>query len=327
MGWKSGYKKIIKNNQKSKSNINFNVTDSVPYFINWERDPKQVDSWDEKILMEVIKKYQSKIATFKKNEKMPEEFRSVKEAIFLSEIKEQIYGAPAISNFQFVYNYCVKVYGKYKALLILLAITKFTYFTTSKFWQIYLSNFETYDVESINFKRIFQVMQRTSFESIDNLLKKVLILVGKNEINQYRHHMLIEEIIESGEDLTFHWSRMLEQIVESCFESIKFEARFGREFEGYSQEETLDNPFEDANFENFFEKTYTMVVNDEVNEAFNFFGITKLTAPVEFKKVYRIFAKKYHPDLNAGENSAIEMKKINIYKQIIEDYFERYEIN
>ncbi|WP_338972628.1 DnaJ domain-containing protein [Spiroplasma endosymbiont of Panorpa germanica] len=326
MGWKSNYKKIIKNNQKSKSNIDFNIKDSIPYFITWDRDPKQVDSWDEKTLMELIKKYQSQISKFKNNENSPEEFKTNKETFFLEEIKELISGSPAISNFQNVYNYCLKVYGKYKALLILLSITKFTYFTTSKFWSIYLDNFKTYNPEDLNFKRIFQVMQRTSCESVNNLLKKAIILVGNNEINQYRHHMLIEEIIESGEDLTFHWSRMLEQIIESCFESIKFENKFGKEFEGYAQEETLDNPFEEANFDNFFEKTYTMVVNDEVNEAFSFFGISKLTPPVEFKKVYRIFAKKYHPDVNSDEDSSIKMKKINIYKQIIEDYFQRYEI-
>ncbi|AHI53554.1 hypothetical protein SSABA_v1c01420 [Spiroplasma sabaudiense Ar-1343] len=330
MGWKNNYKKAFKNKLKNSKSVNISYFEPLPYFILWEREHKQVNEWNEETLMREIKLYQTKILSFKTIHQIPEEFNEQVEVKFMEdEIVEKFTGLPAISNFQATYNYFLKKMGKYKALVMLFSITKFTYYTTSKFWQIYMNSFSSYDVEKTNFKRIFLVMRRTSFESIENLLKKLIILVGKNEIDQYRHHMLIEEIIEGGEDLTFHWARMLEQIIESSFESISFESRYGKPYEGYSQDETLDSPFGDPdqdNFDKFFEQTHTLVINDEVNEAFNFFGLTKMTEPSDFKKTYRHFAKKFHPDVNSNESSASEMKKINIYKQIIEDYFDRYNI-
>lgn len=53
----------------------------------------------------------------------------------------------------------------------------------------------------------------------------------------------------------------------------------------------------------------------EVQDAKDFFGFTDTPTEQELKKKYRELAKKYHPDINGGED--VMMQKLNHYRDIL----------
>ena len=53
----------------------------------------------------------------------------------------------------------------------------------------------------------------------------------------------------------------------------------------------------------------------EIQEAKSFFGFNDLPTEQELKKKYRELAKKYHPDINGGDDE--EMQKLNHYRDVL----------
>jgi len=53
----------------------------------------------------------------------------------------------------------------------------------------------------------------------------------------------------------------------------------------------------------------------EVQDAKDFFGFTDSPTEQELKKKYRELAKKYHPDINGGDD--VMMQKLNHYRDIL----------
>jgi len=69
------------------------------------------------------------------------------------------------------------------------------------------------------------------------------------------------------------------------------------------------NSFNNNNFQGFYAQ------NSKVEEAKNFFGFSQNPNKEEIKKRYKKLAKKYHPDLNGGNDE--KMKKLNEYRDIL----------
>ena len=53
----------------------------------------------------------------------------------------------------------------------------------------------------------------------------------------------------------------------------------------------------------------------EIQDAKNFFGFKDLPTEQELKKKYRELAKKYHPDINGGDD--VQMQKLNHYRDVL----------
>ena len=72
-------------------------------------------------------------------------------------------------------------------------------------------------------------------------------------------------------------------------------------------------------FKNFNQSNFQGFANaprfDEVAKAKEFFGFTSSPSKEEIKKRYKELAKKYHPDINNGDDE--KMKELNHYRDIL----------
>ena len=72
-------------------------------------------------------------------------------------------------------------------------------------------------------------------------------------------------------------------------------------------------------FRNFNQSDFQGFANaprfDEVSKAKEFFGFTSSPTKEEIKKRYKELAKKYHPDINDGNDE--KMKELNHYRDIL----------
>ena len=72
-------------------------------------------------------------------------------------------------------------------------------------------------------------------------------------------------------------------------------------------------------FRNFNQSDFQGFANaprfDEVAKAKEFFGFTSTPSKEEIKKRYKELAKKYHPDINDGNDE--KMKELNHYRDIL----------
>ena len=72
-------------------------------------------------------------------------------------------------------------------------------------------------------------------------------------------------------------------------------------------------------FRNFNQSDFQGFTNaprfDEVAKAKEFFGFTSSPSKEEIKKRYKELAKKYHPDINNGDDE--KMKELNHYRDIL----------
>jgi hypothetical protein len=72
-------------------------------------------------------------------------------------------------------------------------------------------------------------------------------------------------------------------------------------------------------FKNFNQSDFQGFQNaprfDEVQKAKEFFGFTQAPTKEEIKKRYKELAKKYHPDINQGDD--VKMKELNHYKDVL----------
>ena len=72
-------------------------------------------------------------------------------------------------------------------------------------------------------------------------------------------------------------------------------------------------------FRNFNQSDFQGFANaprfDEVAKAKEFFGFTSSPSKEEIKKRYKELAKKYHPDINNGDDE--KMKELNHYRDIL----------
>ncbi|MCT7597862.1 J domain-containing protein [Aliarcobacter butzleri] len=77
--------------------------------------------------------------------------------------------------------------------------------------------------------------------------------------------------------------------------------------------------FDFKDFQNFNNSSFQGFSNtarfDEVSKAKEFFGFTQTPTKEEVKKRYKELAKKYHPDLNDGNEE--KMKELNHYRDIL----------
>ncbi|AUB31234.1 DnaJ domain-containing protein [Spiroplasma floricola] len=327
MGWKREFKKIKKESEK-KSNI-FDYSSGVSSNIIWKRSMNPVDHWTIENLLANISDFNENIKNILSIQELPKGLETYSAEIEVISINEIFYFYPMASYFKETYNTISNKLGNYEAAIILASLNKFSYYITEKFWKVFNYTFANKDINERPLLRVFEVMQRTSVEAVNGIIEKSLMLIDNKNIDSYKNHLLIEEIIDLGEDFTYHWSRMLEQVVDLTVETFVFQKQYGQA-NSYSHSSTYSNFFEQVDeddFEDFFEKTKTIVFNDEVNDAFSYFGISKMAQPSEFKKIYRKKAKEFHPDLNSDPNATLEMKKINVFKEIIEQYYNKYDIS
>ena len=72
-------------------------------------------------------------------------------------------------------------------------------------------------------------------------------------------------------------------------------------------------------FKNFNQSDFKGFANaprfDEVQKAKDFFGFTQTPSKEEIKKRYKELARKYHPDINDGDDE--KMKELNHYRDIL----------
>ena len=72
-------------------------------------------------------------------------------------------------------------------------------------------------------------------------------------------------------------------------------------------------------FRNFNQSDFKGFANaprfDEISKAKEFFGFTSTPTKEEIKKRYKELAKKYHPDINNGDDE--KMKELNHYRDIL----------
>ena len=72
-------------------------------------------------------------------------------------------------------------------------------------------------------------------------------------------------------------------------------------------------------FKNFNQSDFKGFANaprfDEVAKAKEFFGFTQTPSKEEIKKRYKELAKKYHPDINNGDDE--KMKELNHYRDVL----------
>ena len=73
-------------------------------------------------------------------------------------------------------------------------------------------------------------------------------------------------------------------------------------------------------FRNFNQSDFQGFANtprfDEVAKAKEFFGFTQTPTKEEIKKRYKELAKKYHPDINDGNDE--NMKQLNHYRDVLQ---------
>ncbi|AKU80192.1 DnaJ domain-containing protein [Spiroplasma turonicum] len=324
MGWKKEFKKLKK--EFNKSNSVFDYSDGVSSIIAWERSMMNASYWNIDNLLEQIEFYNEKIKELLSVQKLPTTMNSYEWKFGRYNITEHFVSLPAVSYFSSIYDYLSTRLDSYSATVIIMSLTKFTYYTTIKFWKVFNFTFSNKDIDDEPLKKMFEIMQRTALDTIDAIIEKSIRLVNDRRLDAYKNHLIIEEIIDLGDENTYHWSKMLDQSVDIVIETYMFQNNYGT---SSSTSKFSSNFFDDdnENFDDFFEKTKTIVFHDEVNEAFSYFGLTKFSKPEEFKKIYRKFAKQFHPDVNQEPYAAVEMKKINVFKTIIEQYFDKYAIS
>ncbi len=72
-------------------------------------------------------------------------------------------------------------------------------------------------------------------------------------------------------------------------------------------------------FKNFNQSDFQGFANtprfDEVQKAKDFFGFTHTPTKEEIKKRYKELARKYHPDINNGDD--IKMKELNHFRDVL----------
>jgi len=72
-------------------------------------------------------------------------------------------------------------------------------------------------------------------------------------------------------------------------------------------------------FKNFNQSDFKGFANaprfDEVQKAKDFFGFTHSATKEEIKKRYKELARKYHPDINNGDD--VKMKELNHYRDVL----------
>ena len=72
-------------------------------------------------------------------------------------------------------------------------------------------------------------------------------------------------------------------------------------------------------FKNFNQSDFQGFANaprvDEVAKAKEFFGFTQTPTKEEIKKRYKELARKYHPDINNGDD--VKMKELNHYRDVL----------
>lgn len=72
-------------------------------------------------------------------------------------------------------------------------------------------------------------------------------------------------------------------------------------------------------FKNFNQSDFQGFANaprvDEIAKAKEFFGFTQTPTKEEIKKRYKELARKYHPDINNGDD--VKMKELNHYRDVL----------
>ena len=72
-------------------------------------------------------------------------------------------------------------------------------------------------------------------------------------------------------------------------------------------------------FKNFNQRDFQGFANaprfDEVQKAKDFFGFTQTPTKEEIKKRYKELARKYHPDINTGDD--VKMKELNHFRDVL----------
>ena len=94
---------------------------------------------------------------------------------------------------------------------------------------------------------------------------------------------------------------------------------FQFKFNGQDFSNGANSNFNFNDFKNFNANDFNNFANqprfDEVQKAKEFFGFTHSPTKEEIKKRYKELARKYHPDINEGDDT--KMKELNHYRDVL----------
>lgn len=90
---------------------------------------------------------------------------------------------------------------------------------------------------------------------------------------------------------------------------------FHFKFDGQNFSQGNNQNFNNFNNFNDFNNFANQPRFDEVQKAKDFFGFTHSPTKDEIKKKYKELARKYHPDINKGDDT--KMKELNHYKDVL----------
>ena len=94
---------------------------------------------------------------------------------------------------------------------------------------------------------------------------------------------------------------------------------FHFKFNGQDFQQGGNANFNFNDFKGFNQQDFSGFANaprfDEVQKAKEFFGFTNSPTKEEIKKKYKELARKYHPDINGGDDT--KMKELNHYRDLL----------
>ncbi|WP_342269113.1 hypothetical protein [Spiroplasma endosymbiont of Aspidapion aeneum] len=314
MSWKRDIKRYVNDNSKNLFNVDGNST--LIFWNNFHSNKPGI--YTEGLFLKEVKILFDKIEAILAYNPCP---------IKLKEYSFNFSKYGYIENFRGIgFSYFKETFttfkekkDSYKAAILVYALTKYSHATIEKFYEVYGKMFETQNPNDYNIVNLFETMKMTMIEQMQNIIDVFIIKTEKIELSPKAENYIIEEIIDIGDDFTLHWARMFREILVLANESMSFDQEF--DFIANKKRNINWNDIEEDNFDEFFEKTKTMVISSEYDEALKYFNLTRQSEYDEFKKVYRKIAKAIHPDVNKGNpDFDIEMKKVNYYKSIIEKY-------
>ncbi|WP_338970226.1 hypothetical protein [Spiroplasma endosymbiont of Labia minor] len=333
MGWKKEYKKLLKEETKKRL-YSYDATNKINYLIDWQIEPGTYGQYNSVELQKRIRWFINELQKSKSVQIIPSDLKNDFSWYFTKvKIKEDFTNFPAVSIFQNVFNILEQKISDIAALLICFACMKFMYLTTIKFNEIINQLFKEEEINNSSLvKRVFETMSRTSLEAYEDIIYEGELISKSRQLNPNKNHLTVSEIAEMGQDFSYHWSRMLEQVCELTVESLNYQKNYqhthtdeftetiSKDFNNFKNDYFGFNS-EENNFEDFFEQTKTMVLSSELDSALKFFNLKRTDSYVIFKKAYRLMAKTYHPDVNSDADANQIMRKANIYKYVLEDHF------
>ncbi|ELL44121.1 hypothetical protein [Spiroplasma melliferum] len=185
---------------------------------------------------------------------------------------------------------------KYDAILtqiIIVALLKFNYYAALSTNNLLYFLFEEDIKVDSSFENFINKTNKLVSDYLGYITTGILEEIDLTEqLDSYNNHNQIEDLLDFGSNFINDWFEEMITLIHEL---------------GLNFDDDEDYTFEQNN----------------VEEALNYFSLTKDDTYHSFKKKYRWFSTKYHPDANPSHKkfAETEMQKINGFKDILEEYF------